>query len=119
MSTRVLLVGHGLLPEGLYRLLAETDSLSVVARVGNWHEAQQWLADQTADVVLVVTQLPLLAMTLPSIPGRSDRVTKVVCLTMSANDLTIYTPQVIRNARREDLVRVLTEEVSPAGKKAS
>ena len=118
MSTRVLLVGHGLLPEGLYRLLAETGSLSVVARVGSWHEAQQWLADQTADVVLVVTQLPLLAMTSPVLPGSSGGETKVVCLTMSANDLTIYTPQVIRNARPEDLVRVLTEDVSPVGKQA-
>jgi DNA-binding NarL/FixJ family response regulator len=118
MSIRVLLVGHGLLLEGLYRLLAETDSLSVVATVDNWHEAQPWLAAQTVDVVLVVTEFPLLAMTPPSFPGSSGRETRVVCLTMSANDLTIYTPQVIRNARPEDLVRVLTEDVSPVEKQA-
>lgn len=118
MPTRVLLVGHGLLLEGLCRLLAETDSLSIVATVDNWSEAQKWLACQTVDVVLVVTEIPLFAMSLPSVPDGADRVTRVVCLTMSANDLTIYTPQVIRNVSREDLVRVLTQEGSFAGNKA-
>jgi DNA-binding NarL/FixJ family response regulator len=116
MTTRVLLIGHGLFGEGLHRLLAASPHLAVVAAVDDWEAAQAWLAQHEADVLIVDRQTvsPDILPLPPSIGhGHAPR---VIYLTLAENKMTIYTPQIITDAHKDDLLAVL-EATGPSGKK--
>ncbi|MCS7040431.1 MAG: hypothetical protein RMN24_16420 [Anaerolineae bacterium] len=107
MTTRVLLIGHGLFGEGLYHLLAGTPHLAVVAAVDSWEDAQAWLSQHEADV-LIVDRQTVAADTLSLPPFVSHgHAPRIIYLTLAENKMTIYTPQIVANARKDDLLAVL------------
>lgn len=116
MTTRVLLIGHGLFGEALYRLLVASPHLAVVAAVDSWEAAQAWLSHHEADV-LIVDRQTVAAEALSLLPFVTHgHVPRVIYLTLAENTMTIYTPQIIADAHKDDLLAVL-EATSLPGKK--
>lgn len=116
MTTRVLLIGHGLFGEGLYHLLAGSPHFAVVAAVDNWQDAQTWLSQHEADVLIVDRQIvPADTFSLPPFISHGQA-PRVIYLTLAENTMTIYTPHIIADAHKDDLLAVL-EATSLPGKK--
>lgn len=116
MTTRVLLIGHGLFGEGLYHLLAGSPHFAVVAAVDNWQDAQTWLSQHEADVLIVDRQIvPADTFSLPPFISHGQA-PRVIYLTLTENKMTIYTPQIITDAHKDDLLAVLAASGVPERK---
>ncbi|HEY53441.1 MAG TPA: response regulator transcription factor [Caldilineae bacterium] len=122
MATTVLLIGHGVFHDGLERLLAEQPHMSIIGTAGNWDEAQQVIAREQPDVLIVEQESanlyednlgPLLDM-------KGDALT-IIYLTLTESKMVIHDRQQVNGATVDNLLEILqtTSNRSASGRPTS
>lgn len=119
MKTRLLLIGQGIFLDGLTHILNEQSNLQIIGAVDDWSKAQQILAQQQPDIIIVDhadTELraadlsPLLTNDYPTI--------KVIYLTLAENKMVIHNRKQVSGATITDLLQAMqhpgAEEDHPA-----
>lgn len=113
MATNVLLIGHGVFHDGLKRLLAEQSHMAVIGTASNWDEAQQIMAREQPDVLIVEQETAdLYEDNLAPLLDMQGHTMKIIYLTLAESRMIIHDRQEINGATVEQLFQAL--QASPA-----
>jgi len=108
MATNVLLIGHGIFHDGLERLLAEQPHMSVIGTASNWDEAQQVMARERPDVLIVEQESAnLYEDNLAPLLDVETETFKVIYLTLAESKMVIHNRQQVNGATVDNLLEVL------------
>jgi DNA-binding NarL/FixJ family response regulator len=108
MTTKVLLIGHGMFHDGLKRLLTEQSQMSVVGTANTWDEARAMLAQLQPDVLIVEQEAAdLYEDNLASLLDMQDHAKKIIYLTLAESKMVIHDRQQVEGATIDHLVKAL------------
>ena len=108
MATTVLLIGHGIFHDGLERLLAEQPHMSIIGTAGNWEEAQQVMAREQPDVLIVEQETAnLYEDNLSPLLDMKGDALRIIYLTLAESKMVIHDRQQVNGATVDTLLEVL------------
>ena len=108
MTTKVLLIGHGVFHDGLERLLAEQSTMSIVGTSDTWTEAQEMVAQLRPDVLIVEQEAAdLYEDDLTPLLDMQGHTMKIIYLTLAESRMIIHDRQEVDGATVDHLLEAL------------